>query len=419
MARSLRVTVPKLRFAIMSDIHADEQENSDTRIYLEPAHAHRGQYPMADLHHLIQELSLTADYLLLPGDTANKANADGLQYGWRKSHGIASLLGARLIATAGNHDVITHAPSTDRWQMLRDLLPGFPTGDAALDRQYWARGWCVLEQADHRILVLNSTADFPPYPADPLSPEGVEYFGYIERGGLLPTVEDEVRAFLASAQPKINVAMIHHHPLEHQLASHLQDSYGPMRRGGELIELFTNAHSSGRWLVLHGHKHIPQLVRATSVSSNGPIVLCAGSLGAKIWDPVDTVARNQFHVLELEDRAPEHGSTLIGAVESFSWGVGVGWYRAERKGSGLPARAGFGSNADPAHLAARVDALVPDSPGAFLPYCDLVGELEDLPYLMPADEEALEFHLAGRGLRALRGADNQVELVGRKAEPHV
>ncbi|WP_411557023.1 metallophosphoesterase family protein [Plantibacter sp. MPB07] len=411
--------MPKIRFAIMSDIHADELENGDTRIYLEPTQTQRGQYPMVDLQHLITELSLTADYLLLPGDTANKANAEGLQYGWRQSHGIAALLEARLIATAGNHDVVTHSPSPDRWRMLRDLLPSFPTGDDAIDRTYWQRGWCVIEEADHRILVLNSTADFPPYPADIRSPEGVAYFHQIERGGLLPSVEDELRAYLAGAEPKINIAMVHHHPLEHQLASHLQDTYGPMRRGGELIELFTNSHSSGRWLVLHGHKHIPQLVRATTVSSNGPIVLCAGSLGAKIWSPVDTVARNQFHVLELGSRAPEEGSTLVGSVESYSWGVGVGWYRSERKGSGLPARAGFGSNADPAHLAAQVDALVPTAPGSFLPYAHLVSHLGDLPFLMPADEEALEFHMAERGLQALRGVDNQVQVVGRKSETHV
>lgn len=409
----------KLRFAIMSDIHADESENSDTRIYLEPSLTRRGQYPMADLQSLISEESLTADYLLLPGDTANKANAEGLQYGWRRSHGIASSLGARLIATAGNHDVVTHSPSPDRWQMLRDLLPSFPTGDPTLDVQYWSNGWCVVEETDHRILVLNSTADFPPYPADPDSDEGKQYFEHIERGGLLASVEEEVRTFLNGAPPKINIAMVHHHPLEHQLASHLQDSYGPMRRGGELIELFTNAYSSGRWLVLHGHKHIPQLVRATSVSSNGPIMLCAGSLGAKIWDPIDTVARNQFHVLEIENRSPVIGSTPVGTIESFSWGVGVGWYRSERKGSGLPARAGFGSNADPAHLAARVDELVPGSSGAFVLWDELVGSLTDLPFLMPADEDALEFHLAERGLHSLRGANNQVELIGRKAVPHV
>lgn len=403
----------------MSDIHADEIENSDTRIYLEPAQAQRGVYPMSDLHYLIAELSLTTDYLLLPGDTANKANAEGLQYGWRRSHGIASLLNAELIATVGNHDVVTHSPSLDRSRMLRDLLPSFPTGSDDLDRTFWQKGWCVVERPDHRIVVLNSTADFPPYPRDIGSPAGLAYLEQIERGGLLPGVEDELRVYLAGAEPKINVAMVHHHPLEHQLASHLQDTYGPMRRGGELIELFTNAHSSGRWLVLHGHKHIPQLVRATSTSSNGPIVLCAGSLGAKIWSPVDTVARNQFHVLELESRPAEEGSVLVGSVESYSWGVGVGWYRSERQGSGLPARAGFGSNADPAHLAAQLDAMVPAAPGSFLPYDHLVGQMVDLPYLMPADESALEFHMAGRGLEALRGADNQVQLVGRKGAAHV
>lgn len=396
-----------IRIAIMSDIHADESENVDTRIFVEHGPARRGQFPMSDLDRLVASKGIVADYLLLPGDTANRANAEGLQYGWRRAHGVASMMGAKLIATAGNHDVITHSPSLDRSWMLRNLLPSFPTGGLTTDSAYWDRGWCVIEESDHRILVLDSTADFPNYPVGYASDstEMKTYFNIVDRGGLRVNVEQELEEYLETAPPKLNVALVHHHPLEHQLRVHLQDAYGAMRRGSEIVEILTRAHRSGRWLIVHGHKHIPQLVSATTISANGPIVLCAGSLGAKIWDPINTVARNQFHIVDLQVGPNSEVLGLAGSIESFTWGVGVGWYQSERRGSGLPGWAGFGSLVEPRMLASRIDTLVPRSPGAFTDYHEIVAQVPELPFVMPVDEEALEEIAATYGLSFVRVAE--------------
>lgn len=375
---------------------------------------------MNDLDRLIAAERLAADYLLLPGDTANKANAEGLQYGWRRAHGAALAMGATLIATAGNHDVVTHAPSIDRTSALRNLLPGFPTGDSVIDQHFWSRGWCVIEETNHRILVLDSTADFLDYPAGspPDGPALAQYFAHVERGGLAANVEAEIEDYLDSASPKLNVALVHHHPLEHQLRAHLQDSYGPMRRGGELIEILTRAHRAGRWLVIHGHKHIPQLASATTISANGPIVLCSGSLGAKIWDPASTVARNQFHIVDVQVDEQSGLLGLTGLICSYTWGVGVGWYLSERRGSGLPGHTGFGSSAEPRALAMRIDAIVPQSYGAFTNALDLFAQVPELPFVMPVDAELLEAVAADLGLAFVRTSGGALISVGREVTVH-
>jgi hypothetical protein len=227
-------------------------------------------------------------------------------------------------------------------------------------------------------------------------------------------VEEEVRAYLSTAPRKLNIAMVHHHPLEHQLRAHLQDHYGPMRRGGELIEMLSSTYAAGRWVVVHGHKHIPQLVNATSASTLGPTIVCAGSLGAKIWDPISTVARNQFHMIDVTSDAVTAGAPR-GVVTSFTWGVGNGWYKSERTGSGLPGRAGFGSLTNPDAIAAQIDLLVPTPSGSFAIYPDLVAAIPDLPHLLPADEQALDQFVLMRGMSILRRGSGEIHMVAREA----
>ena len=300
--------------------------------------------------------------------------------------------------------------------MLKNLLPSFPTGISTLDTNFWARGWCVIEEADYRILVLNSTADFPDYPSGalPESDEMKAYLAFIDRGGLAPGVEAGVRTYLESAPEKLNIALLHHHPIEHQLRAHLQDGYGPMRRGGEVIDILTRSAAAGRWLVIHGHKHIPQLVSATTTSANGPIVLCSASLGAKIWDPLDTVARNQFHVVDVQFDASNPNIGLCGTVESYTWGVGVGWYLSDRTGSGLPGLSGFGAATEPRLIAARIDALIPPSPGAFVPIKDVVAVIPELPFLLPDDWVMLEDFAGAAGVIFTRNRRQRMVSVGRE-----
>lgn len=404
----------KLRLAVMSDLHVGSTENDDTRAFVEPKMARSGMFPMSDLDALIVRESISADYLLLPGDTANKADAGGLQYGWRRAHIAAQAMGAKLLAASGNHDVVTHGPSTDRYSMLKNLLPGFPTGNLQADRDYWAHGWCVIEEEDHRFVILDSTADFPPYP-DPSASDASalqDYFTVVDRGGLKPGVEAALEEYLSSATEKLNIALVHHHPMEHQLKSYMQDGYGPMRRGSDLVDLFTKSHRSGRWFVVHGHKHVPQVAAATATSANGPVMLCSGSFGAKFWHPIENITRNQFHIVNIQSSLD--GLRLSGSIESYTWGLGYGWYRSERKGSGMPGRAGFGSTADPRAITSQINSVVPQMPGSFARFEELASLVPDFPYLMPVDEEVLVELLADEGLVVMRSGTGAVMSIARE-----
>lgn len=324
-----------LTFAVLSDLHAYNQIGTDTHVSVDPSAEERTLHPLVDLLEYIEENQLKADYLLLPGDLVNKAHYQALGYVWQQARHIGSLLGAMVVGVPGNHDVITRDPVPDPRGPLKSLTPSFPSQDVGLDAEFWENGWIVLERADHRLLLIDSTFDFPDYPANPT--DRTAWDGYtqeINRGGFSPTQERGIETYLRGAARKLNIAVLHHHPIEHQLRSQFQDTYGPMRRGGELVDLLTRHHAAGRWLVVHGHKHVPQLASAVAVAANGPVILCAASAGAQIWPPLNTVARNQFHIVRVRDDNPSDLGFLVGQVRSMMWCIGEGWLPPPPRGAG-------------------------------------------------------------------------------------
>lgn len=407
----------QLRIGVAADIHSDERANNWTRVSSEPPIARPLQQPLADLVDFIGASNIRTDYLLAVGDLANQSNSVGLTYGWRKVHLLASALGADLLGVPGNHDIVTHAASTDPRHALKSLIPSFPTGDASGDSHFWAHGWVLLERPSHRILLIDSTLDFPAFPGtvSHSSRAWKDYQRLVNRGGFPERIQTEIATALVGLSEKLNVAVLHHHPLEHQNHSWLQDEYGPMRRGGELVELLSASATTGRWLIVHGHKHIPQLVSATSSTTNGPVILCGASVGAKLWDPIQTVTRNQFHVVTIDDSVGATSGGLAGTVESYTWGFGIGWRLSERIGSGLPAAAGFGSQEHFRTLATRVEDELARAGADFVPYSALLTAVPELPYVLPADWDLLENYLDSRAIDFSRNRNHEIVQVSRRS----
>jgi predicted MPP superfamily phosphohydrolase len=405
-----------VRLAVISDLHADGSDTGFSYISTEPPTARANQHPLIDLF----KLDITADYLIVPGDVTNRADHAGLSYAWRRLHQLANHLKARLISIPGNHDVVTHSHAEDRREMLKNLLPTFPTGDPRADDDFWRRGWMLLDESDHRLLLLDSTIGFPRFPqgVDSETEEFREYLKSIDRGSLTTTVEDDLENLLDQLNgSKINILLVHHHPQEHQLQEYLQDEYGPMFRGGRLLDTVSNHPAKGRWIVIHGHKHVPQLVNAVSVTSNGPLVLCAASAGARLWPPVNTITRNQIHILTATDDEVEGTESLRGTVESYTWGFGKGWYFSDRQGSGLPPHSGFGCAQDFRVIASRIENEMTTGNKKFIDFDALVQRVPQIPYLLPRDFDFLEDALEEKGFEFRRSrAGRLTELIRKVSE---
>lgn len=388
----------KLRVAVFSDIHADVQ-SSDTYVMAEPPNSLENEQPLADLLSFIESRPLQADVVLCPGDLGNRSNDTGKAYGWKILNKISERLGASLlVASPGNHDLQTHERVPDPAALLKNLSPSYPSRDESRDLAFWDAGLQIVEGEIFRIVNLNSCASFPEHPGVfEGQSEQKQYFSALDRGAFSAQQQAKLEHFLSTASPKsVNILMCHHHPVEHERRQLFKDTYGAMSRGSELIEVLEAAAHCGRWMIVHGHKHIP-LLSGFGNSANSPIVFCAASVGGKLWHPIVTVTRNQFHVINFEISPSLGLSKFRGTIESYMWGYGAGWVPAQPL-SGLPAYCGFGVLHDHRDLVDQVVAYMSERALEFERWGTLIAAIPSLKYQTPTDFKLFEAALASAGM---------------------
>jgi hypothetical protein len=175
--------------------------------------------------------------------------------------------------------------------------------------------------------------------------------------------------------------MCHHHPQQHVEIE--AEDYGAMRGGHRLLHIL-----GSNWLVVHGHKHHPKIEYAQG-SGDSPVILSAGSLCAVIYSTLQTLARNEFHLVTFSlDDIERYG--LVGRVQSWDWAFGEGW-APSRSGSGLPYQCGFGVRTDLRSLAQEIAAIVP--PAGYMNWAELCLAKPQIEFLIPQDQVKLRKHL--------------------------
>jgi hypothetical protein len=161
--------------------------------------------------------------------------------------------------------------------------------------------------------------------------------------------------------------------------------------GGESL-LDSLDESDMEWLVIHGHRHLAQLVYASG-SASSPIVLAAGSMGVRLDPPLSTLTRNQVHLVTLHD-TPNVGE-LRGVIETWDYNPGLGWESAGDN-AGLPRVCGFGYRGSMHELASRLADEVRRQAGP-LPWADLIARCPEIEFVTPRDLIRIRSLLQQRG----------------------
>jgi 3',5'-cyclic AMP phosphodiesterase CpdA len=372
-------SVPKITLAIASDLHAHSNHTvSPSHLNTSAPDDNANQHPITGLIALIEKERLTATALLSPGDLGHQADPQGIRYSWSALQRISLALGAEFYtATAGNHDVDSryqgndHAPE----HILKGLTPSFPLGDDRFDDRYWARAYVIKDTDSFRLVLLNSSAYHGNTPTE-------KNHGRIDR----QTLDDLRKDLTMRGRREINILLCHHPPHQHSELGLGEDDV--MKQGQLLLDLLGSGQH-GRWLVIHGHKHHPKLSYAAG-GGGSAIVFAAGSLCSTLFPDLQTVARNQFYLVEIDPK--ECTSRLLGRVRAWDWASGIGWIRGGES-SGLPAHCGFGLRADPSLVAEQIAKIV-NASSVPIPWAALTDEYADILYALPQDLNRIETELS-------------------------
>lgn len=388
----------KITLAVVSDLHY-RKHGSD--LICRPAIAMQGTHadPMASLIAFLEDYKgrfgesvSVADYLICPGDISDRGSHEGFDEGWSQLKQLQLVLGAsHLLAATGNHEVdsrvsVAHDTAGNA-ELNVDPIQALQRHDdypstllAGSDRRwiYWGRGYEFIEEEAVLFLLINTSH----YHSTTRTNE-------FERGRIgdiaLRCLREEMKLRVNQAKNKLFVAIMHHHPVPHQ---DLDVDLGKieMDNGARLMEVF--AESDVSWLILHGHKHFPRLVRGQS--STGAIVFAAGSLGAHLHGTLAAKTQPQFYLIDAfvvnQDSQPE----ACGSIRAFSWS-GSKWDVATQRNQGLPDRCGYRvPQLDISVLAKTVKEVLDGHSSPFVEWSELVELVPSLGNLLPEETRRLE-----------------------------
>jgi 3',5'-cyclic AMP phosphodiesterase CpdA len=396
--------VSDVRFLVLSDLHAyskgllKEGETPPSFLHMGLPDDQPGEHPFADLERLIRHDSLHADAIICCGDIGDKAQPDAIAWAWNWIKRIALALEARKIfVTSGNHDLDSRYLYND-YDAKGTLLglEDYPFADSRLNNEYWARSVVVLTESNFNIAILNSAA----------------YHGYKEEwqhGRITKRTVNYLKERLQDLpKDRANLLICHHHLYKFGRVD-LRD-YSEMIDAAVLLDALGSG-TYGRWLVLHGHRHWPNLEYASG-SATSPIIFAAGSFSAVLYAELQDKARNQCYLLTLPGPADSGSYSLNGTFLAWDWISDVGWLPAKDR-SGLPHKGGFGNRRGGDTVAEDIASLIDDSTPA-LSWSVVCNSVADLPYLTPQDLALCIDRLRSLGLEVL-DRDGAPAHVGRSA----
>lgn len=376
-----------VRMAVISDCHArsGKTPTTDQRTWVQTEEQDPGSNPLAGLCDLIESEALHADVLLCPGDLCDQAEWSALDYVWKQLGHVARSLGASaIVATAGNHDIDSHAiHKTETIERgLLDLDPPFPSRDLAAAASYWDGRISIVNGDTWRVVTLNST----------LMRELDRSAGERDHGEISRETINRLRTELRGQSAAINVLLCHHHPLP---STHLNpDDRSQMEGGDELVRLLDEI--GGPWFVVHGHKHEPDLDYLVG-TANSPVRLASGSVGVILSARHASHVRNQLHVIEFPiEHCEKIHLGMAGNVRSFTWRALSGWEQA-LAGDGLPANAGFGHRANGRALAGEIIERAQAARVGALDRAAILTSEPKLEFMLPKDIKHLIVSLTEKG----------------------
>ncbi|WP_084624804.1 metallophosphoesterase family protein [Mesorhizobium sp. LSJC265A00] len=394
-------------FLIISDTHAYvSSATSGTPSFLEVTHTARPNM-IGSLAELMANEDLKPEWIVCPGDLGDRASPEGQAFVWRELNSLKNAIGAtHLVGAAGNHDLDSRFANSgfDPLQNIKSLRPLFPGRTQAECDQYWARHYVIYEQADYRIVNLNSSAFHGYGKVD--DKNGKEF----EFGRVSEQTIDALKSDLAKADFRYNILLTHHHIVSNQ---HIYaEEYSEMRGGGRLMHRLSEATRSS-WFVIHGHLHFPEIDYGRGASI-APVVFSAGSASARSSGGASASPPNQVYFLELADSSDNlDGWSPCGTIRSWYWSPEGVWAPSPATHK-IPDGTGFGTRLNAKQAADRFENALTASGEPYVYFQEAFDADPLLRYLLPGDLDLAVFELRKRSFKVTFGVQ-RADSILRKA----
>lgn len=352
------MTFKPIRIAIASDLHiGDAAKGADLRLN-NPHDAVVSNY-LEPFRDFVQEKGIVADYLLIPGDITNKADPLEFQRASEVIVDIASFLNVdkrKIVFVPGNHDKnwglisscqglsseavqqISYSPLMQESLLFKEQMD---IGNGCFIQDPYCLVWSFEELI---VFALNSSLhDAPETGIDP-------HHGKLTREMLAHL--DEVAGSFKTDQ-RMKVCLVHHHPYLYTEPTDESKDFSAMHNSQELLEIVARNRIDA---VVHGHKHVPSFLPM----SNGfhpLLLLSSGSFSAELYEKWHGSTRNQFHLLELDQRCPTD-LVVKGCLKSWSYFHPHGWRESRELMEGINHHLGFGCHLNTVQLKARIKPII-------------------------------------------------------------
>jgi len=397
---------PHRRIAVITDLHYMLDTTVKPTTFRPQMANGQALDPIEKLGDFLLANNIKADMLLCPGDITNHAAHDAFVKGWANLKILRDKLHAtELIAVTGNHEVRSRASdlmkivgiveeTVDPVGMLQSIedYPALFSENPEKRWIYWGRGYEIIEDNDIAIVLINSCHFHVTMQAN-------EY----ERGKISQVVLDSFkkRATELASTKKFRIVLMHHHPISH----HDMEGAGQidMYNGSKLMDILNESYND--WLIIHGHKHDPRLIRSQG-SATQSVVFSAGSFGAALTGALATKTKNQFYILDLESNENASGTLeMRGRIESYYWSS-TEWRPAIEEEHGLPNGCGFANNVNIDDIATKVRDYLKTISGSFIKWAEICEIFPELNYLMPFELKKLKYVL--NRLKVNLGGDSRL-----------
>lgn len=307
----------------------------------------------------LQSETISADYLVLPGDITHQARPREVQIASEFILQAAEALCVsqnKIVFVPGNHDVdwsvFDRNDNTGvRWGQRYD-----PIGHENFHFKN------LIENGQGNVL---SPPHFTAWNFDDLLVIGYNSASHdspvqediVHHGLADPDHLDSIRAYVMNIGPpdgRLRLFVVHHHPLAFSEPIPETADFSLMTNAENLLTLL---HECGFDLLIHGHKHHPRFeTHSTQTYPHLPI-LCSGSFSVEIDTQWAGTVNNQFHLVTVDGREGEN-NRIKGKIISWTNNHSRGWIPSEESTSGIHHIIPFGSYVMPQELDARLEPFI-------------------------------------------------------------